>query len=327
LAKILPKSPSNSPQPRTVADASGSDQRKQPAYPLNILCEDGPLLAVNKPAGIPTQGVPDVVPSLEAVVKAYLREKYQKPGNVYLGIPHRLDRPVSGVVVFARNSKAAARLAEQFRLRQVRKWYLAVVKGRPDPSEGTLTNWLLKEPDFAKMNDVPEGTPGAKLATLSYRVIEEARSASEEAAVVRGSPDPAHSPTEGLAFNPQGGSGLRRSPPHPNPLPHGGEGARQMHHPDSSLVLIELHTGRMHQIRAQFASRGWPIVGDERYGASKPGVGDAGTSPDSIFLHAARLDLRHPVRYDPISLTAPLPENWRRCGFGNDEALACAAGW
>lgn len=254
-------------------------------HPLDILCEDGPLLAVNKPAGIPTQGVPATVPSLEALVKDYLKQKYGKPGNVYLGIPHRLDRPVSGVVIFARNSKAAARLAEQFRLRQVRKFYLAVVEGRPDPPEGTLSDWLLKEPDLAHMNVVPEGTPGAKLATLRYRVLETLLK-------------------PGLSSS--RASSLHEESPADQSL------SRAL-----SLVQIELETGRMHQIRVQFASRGCPIVGDRRYG-SRSAFSD-GESPEddssAIALHAARLDLKHPIRYDALSLLAPLPESWQTYGF------------
>lgn len=245
--------------------------------PLHLLCEDGPLLAVDKPAGIPTQAPPGV-DSLESRVKAYLKQKFHKPGNVYLGVPHRLDRPVSGVVVFARNSKAAARLAEQFRLRQVRKFYLAVVEGRPNADEGTFSDWLLKEPGLAQMNVVPEGTPGAKLATLNYRVLQ-----------------PGSIPGVGNAG--LGPGGVDRA---------------------CALVLVEPLTGRMHQIRVQFAGRGWPIVGDRRYGArcSFPNVDAAVEEPSVIALHAARLDLRHPVRYDPISLVAPLPESWLTFGFG-----------
>src|SRR5215471_14653793 len=96
---------------------------------LTILFEDNHCLAVAKPAPLLTQGVPPGIPTLEAMVKAYLKERYHKAGNVYLGIPHRLDRPVSGVVVFARNTKAARRLAEQFQKHQVRKVYWAVVDG------------------------------------------------------------------------------------------------------------------------------------------------------------------------------------------------------
>src|SRR5467141_1136603 len=96
---------------------------------LNVLWEDNHCLAVAKPPALLTQGVPPGIPTLEAQVKAYLKEKYHKAGNVYLGIPHRLDRPVSGVVVFARNTKAARRLAEQFHQRQVIKIYWALVEG------------------------------------------------------------------------------------------------------------------------------------------------------------------------------------------------------
>ena len=109
--------------------------------PLAILYEDNHCLAVVKPAPLLTQGPPGI-PTLEAMVKAYLKERYHKPGNVYLGIPHRLDRPVSGVIVFARNTKAAQRLAEQFKQRQVRKLYWALVEGDVADAED-LTQALL----------------------------------------------------------------------------------------------------------------------------------------------------------------------------------------
>src|SRR5436190_23204220 len=106
---------------------------------MQVLLEDNHCLAVVKPAGLPTQA-PANFDSLEAQAKAYLKEKYHKPGNVYLGVPHRLDRPVSGVVLFARNSKAAERLAEQFRLRKVTKIYWGIVEGMLTPSEGAWTD-------------------------------------------------------------------------------------------------------------------------------------------------------------------------------------------
>src|SRR3954454_6847060 len=106
------------------------------SQPLDILFEDNHCLAVAKPAPLLTQGVPPGIPTLEAMVKAYLKERYRKAGNVYLGIPHRLDRPVSGVVLFARNTKAARRLAEQFQKRTVRKIYWALVEGEVQPEEG-----------------------------------------------------------------------------------------------------------------------------------------------------------------------------------------------
>src|SRR5947209_20047172 len=111
---------------------------------LTVLYEDNHCLAVAKPAGLLTQGVPAGIPTLEAMVKAYLKERYHKAGNVYLGIPHRLDRPVSGVVVFARNTKAARRLAEQFRQRQVAKVYWAAADGDVQPEQGTWEDWLRK---------------------------------------------------------------------------------------------------------------------------------------------------------------------------------------
>src|SRR5262245_46614142 len=98
---------------------------------LHVLYEDNHCLALAKPAGLLTQGVPAGLPTLDAMSKSYLNDKYGKAGNVYLGVPHRLDRPVSGVVLFARISKAAQRLAEQFQQRTVRKRYLAVVEVAP----------------------------------------------------------------------------------------------------------------------------------------------------------------------------------------------------
>src|SRR3954447_22886112 len=126
---------------------------------LTILFEDNHCLAVAKPAPLLTQGVPPGIPTLESMVKAYLKERYHKAGNVYLGIPHRLDRPVSGVVVFARNTKAARRLAEQFHNREVTKVYWAAVEGDLQPAEGTWEDWLLKVRDEARTERVPSGTP------------------------------------------------------------------------------------------------------------------------------------------------------------------------
>jgi 23S rRNA pseudouridine1911/1915/1917 synthase len=138
------------------------------AIPLVILYEDNHCLAVAKPAALLTQGI-GPIPSLEAQVKAYLKERYHKPGNVYLGIPHRLDRPVSGVVLFARNTKAARRLAEQFQQRQVRKIYWAVVEGEVEPPEGVWEDWLRKLPEEARTERVGPDVAGARHALLRYR--------------------------------------------------------------------------------------------------------------------------------------------------------------
>ncbi len=115
------------------------------ALSLNILYEDNHCLAVHKPSGISTTHYADGEETLDRMVKRYLKEKYHKPGNVFLGIVHRLDRLVSGVLLFARNSKAAARIAQQFREGTVDKVYWAVVEGEVAKTAGTLEDWLKKD--------------------------------------------------------------------------------------------------------------------------------------------------------------------------------------
>lgn len=234
--------------------------------PLEILYEDGPVFAVNKPAGLLTQGVPAGIPTLESQVKAYLKAKYNKPGNVYLGIPHRIDRPASGVVVFARNSKAARRLAQQFQGRQVRKLYLAVTERPPDPPQATISDWLFKITNESRVEVAAPDTAGAKEATLTYRVLAQAE---------RG-----------------------------------------------ALVEIELVTGRTHQIRVQLASRGWPLVGDFQYGARTGLLNEpqADRRLEPIALHARSLTFLHPIRYEPVMVTAPLPQAWAGLGLAAEPA-------
>ena len=228
---------------------------------LQVLCEDGPVIAVNKPSGLISQGAPLGVDSLVAQVKDYLREKYGKPGNVYLGVPHRLDRPVSGVVVFSRNSKCAARLSEQFANRQVEKTYLAVLEPPPEQSSGELVDWLYRIPDQPRVIVVNRSRADAKEARLHYQTLQVAQG--------------------------------------------------------RALVAVRLGTGRMHQIRVQFASRNCRIVGDTQYGAQGPFPGfrdDPVTSP--IALHGAELTILHPVRYDRLTIRAPLPRAWKALGLG-----------
>src|SRR5262245_13384479 len=112
---------------------------------LDVLYEDNHLLAVNKPAMLPTMGVSEDRPSLLVAAKEYIRRKYAKPGNVYLGIVSRLDAPVTGVVLMARTSKAAARLSEQFRERNVEKIYWVIVEGVINPPAGELVDFLRKD--------------------------------------------------------------------------------------------------------------------------------------------------------------------------------------
>ena len=139
--------------------------------PPDVLFEDYHLIAVNKPAPLLTQAPPHV-PSLEALVKAYIKEKHAKPAGVYLGIPHRLDRPVSGVVVFARNTKAAQRVHAQFQDRRVEKVYWAAVEGAVEPAFGTWEDWVRKVAEESRTVKAGPDEPGAKLAVLEYRVVQ-----------------------------------------------------------------------------------------------------------------------------------------------------------
>jgi 23S rRNA pseudouridine1911/1915/1917 synthase len=219
---------------------------------LEVLYEDNHLLAVVKPAGLATMGVAADRPSLLQRARQYVKARYQKPGNVYLGVVSRLDAPVTGVVLFARTSKAARRLTEQFRTRVVRKTYWAIVEGTVQPKTGECIDFVGRDERLRRMQIVGPRAPGAQEARLVYR----------------------HLKTSG---------GL-------------------------SLVEVELQTGRKHQIRLQLARRGWPILGDKKYGSRR-------TFPAGIALHARRLAIVHPVKGETIEFVAPLPQCWRGLGI------------
>lgn len=226
---------------------------------VQVLFEDNHCLALLKPGGLLTQGGPVGVTSLESLAREYLKEKYHKAGRVYLGVPHRLDRPVSGVVLFARSTKSAQRLAEQFRERQVRKTYVAVVEPAADgsypPEEGEWRDWLRKIAEEARTEVVTAETVGAREAVLRF--------------------------------------------------------ARLGMLDEGALLRLEPLTGRMHQLRAQASSRGWAICGDVLYGA-KRGFGPEVEEPRErvIALHGLSLTFLHPIRYEPITVRAPLPDYW-----------------
>jgi 23S rRNA pseudouridine1911/1915/1917 synthase len=221
----------------------------------SILFEDNQCIAVNKPAGLLTQGVPQGLPTLEAWVKDYLRTKYHKPGNVYLGVPHRLDRCVSGVIVFARNSKSAARLAEQFQSHRVEKVYWAIVEGRVEEPSSPWVDWLRKIPEEARSEVVPPNEAEGKEAILQVTVMATA--------------------------------------------------------PDQSYLELLPKTGRMHQLRIQTANRGHPILGDALYGSKTTFGPFTETVRDRpIALHARSLTFLHPIQYEPLTVTAELPDYW-----------------
>ncbi|MES2471152.1 MAG: RluA family pseudouridine synthase [Patescibacteria group bacterium] len=138
---------------------------------IKVLYEDNHLIAVYKPAGVLVQDDITGDESLMDQVKKYLKEKYQKPGNVFLGLVHRLDRPVSGVVLFAKTSKGAARVSEQFRERAVAKTYHAWVEGVPAEKKATLNNYIVKDENMGKAFVYDEEEKGSLSAVLSYEVV------------------------------------------------------------------------------------------------------------------------------------------------------------
>ena len=200
---------------------------------LKVLYEDNHIIVVEKKPNIPSQGDKTNDIDMLTIVKQYIKEKYNKPGEVYLGLIHRLDRPVGGVMVFARTSKAAARLSEEVRNKVFKKKYLAIVDGRFEKKIDTLEDYLLKNEKNNLSKVVKEGTKNAKLASLDY---------------------------EELTYNEE---------------------------TNLSVLKINLHTGRHHQIRVQLSSRGHSIYGDQKYGARGRGK--------QIALWAYSLSLVHPI--------------------------------
>jgi 23S rRNA pseudouridine1911/1915/1917 synthase len=217
---------------------------------IPILYEDNHCIVIAKPAGLLSQGDQTGAPSVVELVKADLKVRYAKPGNVFLGLVHRLDRPVSGAMLLAKTSKAAARLAEEFREGRVEKAYRAIVEGSVHVDAGTWVDMLRKDPQH---NRVEVSTAAdAKEARLEFRVLERL-------------------------------------------------GDR------TSLQLVP-RTGRSHQIRVQLASRGWPIVGDRKYGSHSTILAQDGKP--RIALHAWRLGFTHPTRREWLEVTAEVPSDW-----------------
>lgn len=138
---------------------------------MNVLYEDNHIIVINKAAGEIVQGDKTGDKSLCDTMKQYIKEKYAKPGNVFIGLPHRLDRPVSGVVVFAKTSKALERLNNMFRDGNVKKIYWAITKGRPMPAEGEINSWILRNEKMNKSFSYPKEVKGSKHALLYYRHI------------------------------------------------------------------------------------------------------------------------------------------------------------
>ena len=211
---------------------------------LNVLYEDNHVIVVEKPINILSQGDATGDIDLLTMVKQYIKNKYNKPGNVYIGLIHRLDRPVGGIMVFARSSKAASRLNKQQLEHNFEKKYLAVINGIMDNNSGKLVDKLEKQSDGSTI--VSEN---GKRCVLNYKVLDVNK--------------------------------------------------KTMH----SLVEIELETGRHHQIRVQFASRGHYLCGDQRYGK---------VDKTQLALYAYKLGFVHPVTKEKMqfSLNPPKSGYW-----------------
>ncbi|MBQ8293118.1 MAG: RluA family pseudouridine synthase [Bacilli bacterium] len=198
---------------------------------LKVLYEDNHLIVVVKPSGVLSQEDNTKDPDMLSLIKQYLKEKYNKPGNVYLGLVHRLDRMTGGVMVFAKTSKAASRLSEQIRNHEFEKSYLAVTNNRITKKHDNLIDYILVD----EKSGISKIDQSGKKASLEYKVIKEVD-----------------------VF---------------------------------SLLDIKLHTGRHHQIRIQFASRGYPLYGDMLYG-NGPKI--------SLSLYAYSLKFYHPVTKEQL---------------------------
>lgn len=221
--------------------------------PTRILFEDNHLLVINKEPGLLTQPVPsDDRDSLEDMAKAYLKEVYGKPGKVFLHAVHRIDRQVSGLVIFARTDKALSRLNQAMRERRITKIYHALVEGEMAGMIGQtiqLKNHLIHRDHFAEV--VRKPTADSREATLSCSVLKS----------------------------------------------------------DGGLSLLEIHldTGRYHQIRAQLAVAGHPVLGDRKYGS-----GTSFNPPSAIGLHSRNARFPHPVKPEILDLVADYPSFWRQ---------------
>jgi RluA family pseudouridine synthase len=237
---------------------------------IEVLIEDPWFLVVNKPIDLLTQAVVGV-PSVQSQLIEQLRVSASNP---FVGIPHRLDRMTSGVMVVARNQRALRRLSEQFAARSVRKEYLAWVFGNVE-EQGLWTDWIRKIPDVAKAELVEPDVDGARLAELEFETLDRR--------------------FIGLQVLTTGEQSQVSQP-------------RQK---ETSLVRVALKTGRMHQIRIQFASRGHPILGDATYGG---GIDFARqereTREPMLALHASRLEFSHPKTGERVVTQAPTPESF-----------------
>ncbi|WAW14996.1 RluA family pseudouridine synthase [Peptostreptococcus equinus] len=217
---------------------------------LKVIYEDNHLLVVEKPVNVLSQSDNTGEIDMISLCKDYIKEKYNKPGNVFIGLVHRLDRPVGGVMIFARTSKAASRLSNQVRTRKISKSYRAVIVGKCEKS-GDYVDYLFKDKSKNMVKVVDKNYKGGKEAKLSYRLLDSQYSDKIKMTL--------------------------------------------------SLVNIDLHTGRSHQIRVQFSSRKNPLFGDQRY--SKYAI-----VGQQIGLWSYKMQVDHPTTKERMTFISEPPD-------------------
>ncbi|TWU03620.1 RluA family pseudouridine synthase [Neorhodopirellula pilleata] len=241
---------------------------------LDVLYEDNHLLVVNKPSGLSTMGDAGR-PTLHGLAADYLKRKYSKPHGVYVGIVSRLDAMTSGVIVLARTSKAAARLNIQFATK-------AKIAGDPHANVSQATTDTLRKSYLCIVRPEPNLMVGRPSLSVSGHLQDYLYK-----------DDAAH---------------RMRACEHPRPDAKASELQFEIieHRGEDLLMTVVPLTGRKHQIRVQFASRGYPILGDRKYGSSA-------TWAEGIALHSHRLTIQHPTRHESMTFTCPPPDSWNVC--------------
>lgn len=218
-----------------------------PPPELSVLFEDKYLLALNKPQGLVTEHEPSLKYTLQSLALEYIRSKEKYPQKCFIGVSHRLDRPVSGVVLLAKKKSVLKELVEIFYRREIEKTYLAVTEGRPPKAEGELINWLVKDPEKRKAIIHDREVRDSMRVILRYQFVSQ--------------------------------------------------------NENGSLLRIKLITGKFHQIRAQLAHIGCPIIGDLHYGSTKT------YKENAICLHAESLELVHPMTGEKMKPVAETPDD------------------
>ena len=267
---------------------------------MNVLYEDNHIIVVNKQSGEIVQGDKTGDTPLSDIVKTYLKEKYNKPGNVFLGVVHRLDRPVSGVVLFAKTSKALPRLNKLFAEHEkVKKTYWAIVK-----SEESSSNSKFKIQN-SKLNKIEANNVQCSMFNVQSEKDTKPSTLNSKLSQWQ-------TLTHWLTRNEKNNTAKAYDREVPNSKKAVLRYRFIGHSERYSLVEVELMTGRHHQIRCQLAKIGLPIKGDLKYGAPR-------SNPDgSICLHARHLEVEHPVTHEILSITAPVPQNALWQAFAKD---------